>query len=79
MMIDPTTFKESLKDESLTEIIKARDSIIKEIQEYEREEPSDDIVITSDPDPETIYYCNLSYLSEICDLIQEKIREDEEF
>lgn len=76
MMMDPTSFKESLKDESLTEIIKERDRIIKEIQEYEREEPSDDIVIASNPDPETIYYCNLSYLSEICDLIQEKIHEE---
>ena len=76
MMIDPTTFKESLKNESLAEIIKVRDSIIKEIQEYEREESSDEIVIASNPDPETIYFCNLSYLSEICDLIQEKIKEN---
>ena len=26
------------------------------------------------PSPETEYYCNLSYLSEICDLIQERIQ-----
>ena len=45
-MIDPTDFKESLRHTSLTEIIKARDSIIEKIHEYERTEPAetDDIV-----------------------------------
>lgn len=76
-MLDPTSFKESLRNASLTEIIKVRDLIIKEIQEYERDGSSDDIVIVSTPDPETIYYCNLSYISVICDLIQEKIKEND--
>lgn len=31
-----------------------------------------------DPGPDVVYYCNLSYLSEICDLIQEKIQEEQE-
>ena len=78
-MVNPESFKESYRHESLEEIIKERNRIIREIQEYEKEEPSDDIIAVSDPDPETIYYCNLSYLSVICDLIQEKIIEKDKF
>ena len=59
--------------ESLEEIIKARDSLIRKIQKYERDGP-EDTEITMDPGPDVVYYCNLSYLSEICDLIQERIQ-----
>ena len=76
-MIDPKIFKESLRHESLEEIIKARDSLIRKIQKYERDGP-EDTEITMDPGPDVVYYCNLSYLSEICDLIQEKIHEEQE-
>ena len=77
MMIDPEIFKESLRDESLTEVIKVRDRLIKQIQEYEREGPAE-TDISVDPGPDVVYYCNLSYLSEICDLIQEKLHEEQE-
>ena len=76
-MIDPKIFKESLRHESLEEIIKARDSLIRKIQKYERDGP-EDTEITMDPGPDVVYYCNLSYLSEICCLIQEKIHEEQE-
>ena len=77
MMIDPEIFKESLRHESLEEIIKARDSLIRQIQKYERDGP-EDMEIAMDPGPDVVYYCNLSYLSEICGLIQEKIHEEQE-
>ena len=76
-MIDPKIFKESLRHESLEEIIKARDSLIRKKQKYERDGP-EDTEITMDPGPDVVYYCNLSYLSEICGLIQEKIHEEQE-
>lgn len=77
MMIGPEIFKESHRHKSLEEIIKVRDSLIREIRRYEREGP-EDTEITMDPGPDVVYYCNLSYLSEICDLIQEKIQEEQE-
>lgn len=76
-MIGPEIFKESHRHKSLEEIIKVRDSLIREIRRYEREGP-EDTEITMDPGPDVVYYCNLSYLSEICDLIQEKIQEEQE-
>ena len=76
-MIDPKIFKESLRHESLEEIIKVRDRLIREIRRYERDGPGD-TEITMDPGPDVVYYCNLSYLSEICGLIQEKIHEEQE-
>ena len=76
-MIDPETFKESLRHESLTEIIKERDKIIREIRKYEKGKiPEEEFY--RDPGPDVVYYCNLSYLSEICDLIQEKMYEEQE-
>ena len=77
MMIDPESFKESHRHESLEEIIKVRDRLIREIRRYERDGP-EDTEITMDPGPDVVYYCNLSYLSEICGLIQEKIHEEQE-
>ena len=76
-MIDPEIFKESLRHESLEEIIKVRDRLIREIRRYERDGP-EDTEIAMDPGPDVVYYCNLSYLSEICGLIQEKIHEEQE-
>ena len=76
-MIDPKIFKESLRHESLEEIIKVRDRLISEIRRYERD-GSEDTEIAMDPGPDVVYYCNLSYLSEICGLIQEKIHEEQE-
>ena len=75
MMIDPTDFKESLRHTSLREVIKGRHSIIEKIHEYEHTEPAE-TDICMDPCPDVIYYCNLSHLSELCDLIQEKMHEE---
>ena len=75
--MDPKTFKESLRYASLTEIIKERDRIIREIRKYEKGKiPEEEFC--RDPSPDIVYYCNLSYLSELCDLIQEKTREEQE-
>lgn len=77
-MIDPESLKESLRHASLTEIIKERDRLIREIRKYERGKiPEEDFCMN--PSPDVVYSCNLSYLSVICDLIQEKIREKDKF
>ena len=76
-MLDPKSVKESLRHASLTEIIKERDKIIREIRKYEKGKiPEEELY--RDPSPDVVYYCNLSYLSEICDLIQEKMYEEQE-
>ena len=76
-MLDPKSVKESLRHANLTEIIKERDRIIREIRKYEKGKiPEEEFF--RDPSPDVVYYCNLSYLSEICDLIQEKIQEEQE-
>lgn len=77
MMNDPESLKESLRHASLEEIIKERDRIIREIRKYEKGKiPEEDFCMN--PSPDVVYYCNLSYLSEICDLIQEKMHEEQE-
>ena len=73
MIVDPKEFRESLRHASLTDIIYERDRIISQMRKYERgKTPEEDFCRI--PSPETEYYCNLSYLSEICDLIQERIQ-----
>ena len=76
-MLDPKSVKESLRHASLTEIIKERDRIIREIRKYEKGKITEE-EFYRDSGPDVVYYCNLSYLSEICGLIQEKIHEEQE-
>ena len=52
-MIHPKTFRESLENATLEEIIKERDKIIREIRRYEKGKiPEDDYMM--DPSPETV-------------------------
>ena len=64
MMIDPKIYSESIRNESLTELKKERNRLIKEIKEYENAMDDDNIVMISNPDPETICLNNHLYLAE---------------
>ena len=73
MMIDPKTYSQSIRNESLSELKKERNRLIKEIREYENAMDDDNIVMISNPDPETIYLNNHLYLAEVCRLIGERL------
>lgn len=73
MMIDSKTYSESIRNESLTELKKERNRLIEEIMEYDNAMYDDNIVMISNPDPETIYLNNHLYLAEVCRLIGERL------
>ena len=73
MMIDPKIYSESIRNESLTKLKKERNRLIKEIKEYENAMDDDNIVMISNPDPETICLNNHLYLAEVCRLIGERL------
>ena len=73
MMIDPKIYSESIRNESLTELKKERNRLIKEIREYENAMDDDNIFMSGNPDPETIYLNNHLYLAEVCRLIGERL------
>ena len=77
MMIDPVTFRKALEDAPLDEIIKERDKLIREIRRYEKGKiPEEDYCMC--PSPGTVYYCNNLYLAELCYLINEKSKEEDD-
>ena len=71
MMVDPVSFRKSLENATLEEIIKERDKLIREIRRYEKGKTSLD-EITMDPSPEVVYMMNNLYLAELCHLLYEK-------
>ena len=73
MMINPKTYSQSIRNENLTELKKERNRLIEEIREYENAMYDDNIVMISNPDPETIYLNNHLYLAEVCRLIGERL------
>ena len=73
MMIDPKIYSQSIRNENLTELKKERNRLIVEIREYENAMYDDNIVMISNPDPETIYLNNHLYLAEVCRLIGERL------
>ena len=73
MMIDPKIYSQSIRNENLTELKKERNRLIEEIREYENAMYDDNIVMISNPDPETIYLNNHLYLAEVCRLIGERL------
>lgn len=78
MMIHPKEFRESYENPTMKEIIKKRDSIIREIRRYEKGKiPEEDYGMS--PSPETVYMMNNLYLAESCYLINEKNKEADEY
>ena len=73
MMIDPKTYSQSIRNESLSELKKERNRLIKEIREYDDAMDDDNIFMSGNPSPETIYLNNHLYLAEVCRLIGERL------
>ena len=73
MMIDPKTYSQSIRNESLSELKKERNRLIKEIREYDDGKDDNNILMISNPDSETIYLNNHLYLAEVCKLIGERL------
>ena len=71
LMIDPVTFRKSLEYATLEDLIKKRDELILEIRRYEKDKDLMDGNII-EPTPKFIYMMNKEYLSEVCNLINEK-------
>ena len=75
MMISPKTYIEEQKDKTYEELIKERDRLIKEVRYFEKHIEKEMKVQYISPSPDVIYQWNLEYLSELCNLIQEKFNE----
>ena len=73
MIIDPKTYSQIIRNDSLTELKKERNRLINEIREYEVAMDDDNIYMISNPDPETIYLNNHLYLAEVCKVIGERL------
>lgn len=73
MIINPKIYSQSIRNESLSELKKERNNLIKQIREYENAMDDDNILMISDPDPETIYLNNHLYLAEVCRQIGERL------
>lgn len=70
MLMNPQKFKDLIKDENLSELIRTRDELIDWIRDYEESKRKGyDVVMT--PDPEIFYKYNHLYLIEVCRLICE--------
>lgn len=79
MMISPEMFREGLKDKSYMELIRERDSMIRFIRKYEKDEKAGD---RSDPawhicpQPNVRYQMYLEYLAVLCSVMKEKYNRD---
>ena len=76
MMIDSKSYRTQFENASLDELLSERDRIIQFMHDYENHKlPDEDYSIN--PDPEVVYFSNMDYLTEICDLIKIRMRDDE--
>jgi len=74
MMISPEMYIESIKDKSYDDLLKERNSLMKEIRHFEKRADQKDLkydfVIVS-TSPEVKYQVNLLYLGKLCELISD--------
>ena len=76
MMISPEAFIEfECKDKSYNELLKMRDSLIRQVRAFEKGKISEKEYLII-PSPATRYQMNLEYLGELCKLISEKYNEE---
>lgn len=71
MMQAPETFRLELENQSLEQLRKERDKLIRSIRDYEKHESEIEDTGMS-PSPSVVYYCNNLYLVETIKLIIEK-------
>ncbi len=75
MMQSPSSFIEDCKSCSYRELLKLRDELEAEVRAFEEHtyDPEMDLI---KPSPETIYQCNLEYLSKLYALIAKKYNKE---
>ena len=78
MMIDPVSYRESFENKSLKYLISERDLLLQEMRDFENDNV-DEMDYFASPSPSTIYMCDYLYLKEVCDLIGEKLSENNSF
>ena len=72
MLMTPKMYVDSLKDASISEMIRTRDKLIDDMREYEDAiRKGYDVVMT--PDPIIIYRNNCLCLIEVCRLIHDNL------
>ena len=79
MMISPNCYIEQLKGRSYAELIEERDQLIRSLREFEEAKRSGDCSGTERmilPSPAMRYQMDLEYLSELCDYMSKKYREE---
>ncbi len=70
MMMSPEVYIDEQKNKSYDELLKEKERLVKDIEQYENNPDFEEIII--DPSPDVRYQCNLEYLSELCKLIADK-------
>lgn len=76
MMIDPKSYRTQFENVGLDELLSERDRIIEFMHNYENHNLPDE-KYSIDPNPEVVYFSNIDYLREICDLIKIRMIDDE--
>ena len=71
MMISPEAYANMQKNKSYEELIKERDSLIEDIQSFEKDKDRSGDAWMVEPSPEVIYQCNFQYLGKLSELIAE--------
>lgn len=71
MILDPKNYRKEFEDSSLKKILQERDRIIEFMHAFE-DNKLPKKYYERDPSPEVIYFSNIDYLKEICDLIKIK-------
>ncbi|WP_410320120.1 hypothetical protein [Methanobrevibacter sp.] len=74
MMLNPKDYRREFEAASLKKVLQERDRIVQFMQDYENHKLAKKYY-ERDPSPRVIYFANIEYLKEICDLI--KIKTDE--
>ena len=73
MMISPLVYDELHKNDTLEDLIKERNYLIKALKEYEKNKSELVQNVLMQPTPDVIYKMNLEYLSHLCYLIEQKV------
>ncbi len=75
-MVNPKSYRSKYENAGLDELLSERDRLIKFMHKYENHKLPDAFYLV-DPNPEVIYFSNMDYLTEICDLIKIRMRDDD--
>lgn len=75
-MVNPKSYRSKYENAGLDELLSERDRLIKFMRKYENHKLPDAFYLV-DPNPEVIYFSNMDYLTEICDLIKIRMRDDD--